>query len=223
MNIRNATLLLAIGSVLELSRHVYGFSAVVYRYGIANLVSASLYATIGFFAASVAGMLFFVFLYREASKRTSANTRVKVASASASLMFVQLLCNGWEMHQIALTSTVPHLFSVPAALTKLFIFGVINSIGWIVLFLAFSERLGFLRGLTPTLAGFIATVSVMSIVSSYVFSPSSHNNGHDSAFILLWARVVGLYTSASLIIFFVALWREWNPRLTIHEIVTTGA
>ncbi len=222
MNIRNATLLLAIATVLDLSRHVYGFSAVVYRYGIANLVSASFYATVGFFAASVAVMLFFVFLYREASKRTSANTRVKVASASASLMFLQLLCNGWEMHQLALTSTVPHLFSVPAELTKLFVFGVISSIGWILLFLAFSEKAGFLRSLAPTLAGFVAAVSVISIVSS-VFLPSTHHNGHDSAFILLWSRVIGLYTSASLIIFFVAMWREWNPRLTIHEIVTTGA
>ncbi len=220
MNIRIGASLVAVAMGLGLSRLVYVFSAGLYSHGIANLVFASLYATIGIFAASVAGMLFFVFLYREASKLTDANARANVALTAAFLMFVQLLCNSWEMRQLALASTLPHLFSVPAALTELFLFGVVNSIGWIMLFLAFSEKAGFLRGLTPTLAGFVAAVSVVSIVASYVFSPSSHHDAHDSPFILLWARSVGLYTSVSLVIFCVALWRKWDNRLSIHEIVT---
>jgi hypothetical protein len=222
MNIRKAALLVAIGMGLSLLRLVYTFSAVLYRYGIASLVLASLPATIGIFAAYFAGMLFFVFLYREASNLISANARVRVALASALLMFVQLLCNGWEMRRLASASMLPHLFSVPAALTRLFFFGVIDSIVWVMLFLAFSERLRFLRSVTPTLAGFVAAISVLSAVEPYIFSPSPHHHAHASLFILLWARGVALYTPASLVIFFVALWREWDPRLTIHEIVTTG-
>lgn len=218
MNIRRAALLVAIGLGLGLFRFVYVLSVNVYIHGMSPTL-----ATVGLFAAGIAGTLFFASLYGEASRLTGANTRVKVAMAAALLMFVQVICSGREMEQLTSASMLPHVFSAPVVLTKLFLFGFIFSIGWVMLFLAFTERpRAFLGAVTPKLAGFVAVMSALNTVAAYVF-PASSQHGHGSPFVELWSIGVALYTSISLVIFFVVLWREWDFHLTIHEIVVRGA
>lgn len=214
MSIRKASLFVAIGLGLGLFRHVYSFSTNVYLHGIRSL--DSILPAIGLLAAGIAATLFFVFLYREASRLTVANTRVQVATASALLMFVQVICAGWEVTQIMSASMLPNASVV---LVKQILFGLVLSIGWTMLFLAFAERPTVpLRSMVPSLAGFVAVMSVLSTVAAYLFPASAHHL-HASSPIVLSNVVLSLYTTVSLLVFFIVVWRKWDSRMPVHEIV----
>ncbi len=224
MNIRRATLLVTVGVGLALFQIVYLLSVGLYVHATYRN-PVTLLPSLGVLAADIAAALFFFFLYGEASKLTGAEARARAAMASAVLMSLSVIDQGWQIGNTISLSRVPHVsfnFSVPVELAFQLFF-VIGSIGWTVLFLAFaSKSRAFLSGMIPKLAGFLAVVLVIAIIESYV-PRQGVSHGHGSFLFDLWRMVLSLYSSISLIVFFVVLRREWDSRLPVNENVARTA
>ena len=224
MTIRWAALLAAFGATFYA---LYSLSIEIYLLLTKGLTVQ--FAPVGVLSARIAMALFFVCVYAEASKLTSSIRRGTVALAATLLMLVQVVCLGFELQQLvalrhammvpgAHMTMAPGTESLAVGITKLLLFAVLGGIGWALLFLAFAEKpIAFLRRMTPSLAVFLAALQALTVFVAFVF-PAGPSRPRLSLPAPL-SIGVSLYTSISVIIFLVVLWRAWDSRSPVHEIV----
>lgn len=137
-------------------------------------------------------------------------------------MFVQVICGLYDIGNIITTcrtATVTCAFSVPTAVIDWFLFGFLSSVAWMILFLAFTEKLSAFRAkMIPMLAGLVAILDTASAIHALVAPDSSRAHWYSVLDYSVW-----IYTAIALAIFALVLYRKWDSHKPIHDVVLESA
>lgn len=137
-------------------------------------------------------------------------------------MFVQVICGLYDIGNIITTcrtATVTCAFSVPTAVIDWFLFGFLSSVAWMILFLAFTEKLSAFRAkMIPMLAGLVAILDIASAIHALVAPDSSRAHWYSVLDYSVW-----IYTAIALAIFALVLYRKWDSHKPIHDVVLESA
>lgn len=219
MNLRSAALLVAVGAGCNF---LYGLASVVpfVVRGQIPLRLASLFAPIGFLCFLLAQAIFFAFLFAEGSRRAGNHARATAALAAAVLVLIQAACAVWGIGSIISTCAAPDAhcnFSVPVAVAESTLFGFLACVGWAVFYASFAERVqAFRSNAIPKLAVLLAIIDIVNVILIFLAPGAPMTPG------IIVQEGISFCTEIALLVFAVVLYRRWDSRKPVHDIILEG-
>ena len=216
MRFRNFALLAIIATVVPFVYNVISFYLLVR--------TTHSYSQIAFFSVissllpELSLALFFFFVYAEALGQIKAETRAKAAVVSTILMGLDAARNLFRLvaYALALLITPSLINPHDSVLLANGFFQLGSSVLFIVFLIAFTTNKRILASrVIPRVAGVLGIFTVFQSVWSSV-------QIHNSSFALGWASyAVGVCGWVGFLVFYIVVWRRWQPDLSIHENVVS--
>lgn len=209
MRFRNVVLLAAVASCVSFVRYAMWFFAHV------GFGSQS-YGDLSFgLLTTLVQVLFFCFLYFEASEWIRADARAITAVVLSILMVLRASGEIWHLALGIYVLRRYHIGSVSDLLIEAFY--LLGTCLWLAFLMAFSsKKVTAMTRLIPTVSGVLALFAFCSAVwTSVQLYNGSRADPHVA--MLSWNYLTVLFGWAALSVFYVEIWRRWKRDLPIQQ------